>query len=187
MGGMNTSSHTRLAALAAMAGGAAWVVAGTIQLTAGDEVRTSAVETALAHVLLGAMAVALLCTAPAVLALARHARTRRPACVAVTGQVLLAIACTTSNVVGHDPAFFLVAAPLANGLWLLGSIGLAVSLHRAGEVGRAVAFGLPAVQVFALPLSTFGGPLVSGVYWLAVGYLLSVGALTRRTLVPAAA
>jgi hypothetical protein len=172
-------SDRRLTALAAMAGGAAWVAAGAIHLLGGDEVHAAEVETVLAHLVLGLMAAALLLTAPAVLALARHARTRRPAYVAVAGQVLLAVACTTSNVVGHDPTFFLVAAPLANALWLLGSVGLAVSLHRAGEVSKLVAFGLPLVQVFALPLSTFGGPIVSGAWWLAVAYLLSVDGLRR--------
>jgi hypothetical protein len=176
---MNTALHTRLSSFAAAAGGAAWVVFGAIQLTGRDELRTSAIESALEHVLLGVMAVALLCTAPAVLALARHARTPRPAYVAVAGHVLLAIACSTSNVAGHDPAFFLVAAPLANALWLFGSIGLAVSLNRAGEVGRAVAFGLPAVQIVSLPLSMFGGSLIGGAYWLAVGYMLSVDGLRR--------
>jgi hypothetical protein len=179
MGGMNRSLP-RVPALAAMSGGAAWIAVGAIQLTGRDELRTSDIETALEHTLLGFMAAALLLTAPAVVALARRSRAGY---VAAAGQVLLAIACTTSNIVGHDPAFFLVAAPLANALWLFGSIAVAVSLRH--EVGRAIAFGLPAVQVFALPLSMFGGPIVSGAYWIAVGYLLSVGALRRRELVPA--
>jgi hypothetical protein len=182
-----TSLAARLTAPAAMAGGAAWLAVGAIQLTGREELRTSAIETVLEHVMLGVMAVALLLTAPAFVALARHARTRTPAYAAVAGHGLLAIAVTTTNVVGHDPAFFLVAAPLANAMWLFGAIGLAVSLRRAGEVPGFVALGLPAVQVFALPLSMFGGPVVSGAYWLAVGYLLSVDGLRRRELVPATA
>jgi hypothetical protein len=182
-----TSYLTRLSAPAAMAGGAAWIATGAIQLTGRDELRTEEIETVLEHVLLGLLSTALLLTAPAVLALARHARTRRPAYVAVAGQVLLAIAATTSNLAGHDPAFFLVVAPLANALWLFGAIGLAVSLLRAAEVSKLVAFGLPAVQVFALPLSVVGGPIVSGAYWIAVGYLLSVDGLRRRQLRPATA
>jgi hypothetical protein len=67
-------------------------------------------------------------------------------------------------------------------MWLFGAIGLAVSLRRAGEVSKLVAFGLPAVQVFALPLSVFGGPIVAGAYWLAVGYLLSVDGVRRVPL-----
>jgi hypothetical protein len=177
----------RFSALAAMTGGAAWIAAGAIQLSGRDELRTDEIEIVLEHIMLGLLSTALLLTAPAVLALARHARTRRPAYVAAAGQVLLAIAATTSNIAGHDPAFFLVVAPLANAMWLFGAIGLAVSLRRAGEVSKLVAFGLPAVQVFALPLSVVGGPIVSGAYWLAVGYLLSVNGLRRRELQPATA
>jgi hypothetical protein len=179
-----TSLRGRLTALAAMAGGAAWVAVGAIQLTGRDELRTSDIETTLEHVMMGFMAAALLLTVPAVLALARFARSRRPAYVAATGQTLLAVAVTTSNAVGHDPSFFLVAAPLANALWLFGAIGLAMSLRRAGEVSKLVAFGLPAVQVFALPLSVFGGPIVSGAYWLALGYVLSVDGLRRAPAQP---
>jgi hypothetical protein len=182
-----TSLRTRLSALAAMAGGGAWVATGAIQLSGRDELRTGDIETALEHLLLSLMAAALLLTAPAIVALARHARTRRPAYLVAAGQVLLAIAATTSNVAGHDPAFFLVAAPVANAMWLFGAIALAVALHRAGEVPRVVAFGLPAVQVFALPLSVVGGPVVGGAYWLAVGYLLGVDGLRRRELLPATA
>jgi hypothetical protein len=177
----------RIAPYTAMAGGALWVATGAIQLTGRDELRTDNLEIALEHVLLGLLAAALLLCVPALLALARHARDRRPAYVAAAGHVLLAVAATTSNVVGHDPAFFIVAAPLANALWLFGAIALAVSLRRAGEVPTAVALGLPAVQVFALPLSIFGGPVVAGAYWLAVGYLLSVDGLRRRDFLPVTA
>jgi hypothetical protein len=174
-----TTIRGRLTALAAMFGGAAWVGAGAIQLTGRDELRTEAIESALEHTMLGMFSLALLLTAPAVVALARHARTRRPAYVAAAGMVALAIAATMSNIKGEDPLFFLVVAPIANAMWLFGSIGLAVSLARAGTVPKVVAYGLPAVQVFCLPLAVFGGPIVGGAYWLAVGYLLSVEGLRR--------
>jgi hypothetical protein len=123
--------------------------------------------------MMGFFAAALALSAPVVLALADRARTRRPGYVAAIGQVLLAIAATTSNIAGHDPVFFVVVAPLANAMWLAGAIALAVSLKRAGEVPNAVAYGLPLVQVFALPLSVIGGPIVSGGYWLVVASLLA--------------
>jgi hypothetical protein len=182
-----TSTPTRLSALAAMAGGLAWIVVGVLQTTGGDEFTTSKVETVAEHAMMGFFAAALVLTAPAVLALAGHARTMRPAYVAASGQVLLAIAATTSNIVGDDPMFFLVVAPLANAMWLFGAIALSVSLKRAGEVPTAVAYGLPLVQVFALPLSVIGGPVVSGGYWLAVGSLLAVGIVRRREPQPATA
>jgi hypothetical protein len=182
-----TTMRTRLSALAAMAGGLGWIVVGVLQLTGGGEFTTDAVETVAEHAMMGFFAAALVLTAPVVLALAGHARTRRPGYVAVSGQLLLAIAVTVSNIVGDDPLFFVVVAPLANAMWLVGAIALAVSLKRAGEVPNAVAYGLPLVQVFALPLSVIGGPIVSGGYWLAVGSLLAADGLPRRAAQPATA
>jgi hypothetical protein len=180
-------TNIRFAAAAAMAGGSTWAVTGAIQLTGKDELRTDEIETALEHVMLGAFSAALLLTAPAVIALARQARTKRPGYVAAAGQVALAIAATTSNIAGEDPVFFLVVAPIANLMWFAGTIGLAVSLRRAGAISKPVAFALPAVQVFCLPLSIVGGGLVGGAIWMAVGYLMSVGALRRRSASPVAA
>jgi len=179
------ATNIRFAALAAMAGGAAWTVTGAIQLTGNDDLRTSDIESALEHAMLGMFSVALLLTVPAVLALSRQARSPRPGYIAAAGQVALAIAATTSNIAGHDPTFFLVVAPIANLMWLAGTIGLSVSLRRAGAISKPVAFLLPAVQVFCLPLSLVGGGLIGGAVWIAVGYLMSVGAL-RRTEVSAA-
>jgi hypothetical protein len=181
------SHNIRFAAGAAMAAGCAWAVTGAIHLTAGDEVQSATVETTLAHVMLGMLSVALLLTVPAVLALARRARTPVPGYVAAVGQVALAIAATTSNVAGEDPTFFLVVAPIANARWFFGTIGLAVSLYRAGEVSKQVAFALPAIQLFCLPLSAVGGGIIGGAIWIAVGYLMSVGALPRREAAAAVA
>jgi hypothetical protein len=181
------SNNVRFAAIAAMAGGSAWAVTGAIHLTGQDELSTSAVETALDHLMLGMMSVALVLTVPAVLALARQAGSPRPGQIAAAGQVALAIAATTSNIVGHDPTFFLVVAPIANLMWLAGTIGLSVSLRRAGAISKPIAFLLPAVQVFCLPLSVVGGGLIGGAIWIAVGYLMSVGALRRTEVAPAVA
>jgi hypothetical protein len=163
----------RAAVLGAMVGGAAWIAGGAMQLTSRDQIDGSTVDTFAAHLVLGLLAAALVATVPAVLALSDRARTRRPAYLAVAGQLLLAVAATTSNVVGHDPTFFLVAAPIGNLMWLAGSIGLAVSLHRAGVVSRWTAIGLPLVQVVALPLSLVGGGILAGAYWIAVGSVLN--------------
>lgn len=181
------SHNVRLAAAAAMAAGSAWAVTGAIHLTAGDEVHRDTVDTVLAHVMLGVFSVALLLTVPAVLVLARQARTPRPGYVAAIGQVALAIAATTSNIAGEDPTFFLVVAPIANLMWFAGTVGLAVSLRRAGAVSKPVAFALPAIQVLCLPLAMVGGGLVGGAILIAVGYLMSVGALRGREATPVAA
>jgi hypothetical protein len=179
------SNNVRFAAIAAMVGGSAWAVTGAIHLTGQDALSTEAVETTLDHLMLGMFSVALILTVPAVLALARQAPTPRYGHVAAAGQVALAIAATTSNIAGEDPVFFLVVAPIANLMWLVGTIGLSVSLRRAGAISKPVAFLLPAVQVFCLPLSMVGGGLIGGAIWIAVGYLMSIGAL-RRTEVAAA-
>lgn len=163
----------RAAVLGAMVGGAAWIAGGAVQLTSRDQIDGSTVDNFASHLTLGLLAAALIATAPAVLALSDRARTRRPAYLAVAGQLLLAVAATTSNIVGHDPAFFLVAAPLGNLMWLAGSIGLAVSLRRAGVVSRWTAIGLPLVQVVSLPLSLIGGGILGGAYWIAVGSVLN--------------
>ena len=181
------SHNVRLAAATAMAAGSAWAVTGAIHLTAGDDVHRETVDTALAHVMLGVFSAALLLTVPAMLVLARQARTPRPGYVAAIGQVALAVAATTSNIVGKDPTFFLVVAPIANAMWFFGTVGLAVSLRRAGAVSKPVAFALPAVQLFCLPLSVVGGGLIGGALLIAVGYLMSVGALRRREITPAVA
>jgi hypothetical protein len=181
------SHNVRLAAIAAMLGGGTWAATGAIQLTGEDELRTDTIETALEHVLLGMFSTALVLTALAVVALAQRAHTPRLGYVAAIGQVALAIAATTSNIAGEDPTFFLVVAPIANGMWLFGTIGLAVSLYRAGSVSKQIAFALPAVQILCLPLAVVGGGVAGGAIWIAVGYLMSVGALRRRELAPAAA
>jgi hypothetical protein len=181
------STNIRFAAIAAMLGGGAWAVTGAIQLTGKDELRTDTIETALEHVMMGVFSAALVLTAIPVLALAQRARTPRPGYVAAIGQVALAIAATTSNIAGEDPTFFLVVAPIANAMWLFGTIGLAVSLYRAGAVSKQVAFVLPAIQFLCLPLAVVGGGIAGGAIWIAVGYLMSVGALRRREVAPAVA
>jgi len=179
----------RFAALSAMAAGALWIASGAMQLTKRDDIVGEAVDTLAAHVLLGLLAGALVLTVPAVLTLGRHARGRGPrfSYAASAGMLTVAVAATTANIVGEDPLFFLVAAPLGNLFWLVGTIGLAVALHRAGVVPRSVAIALPSMQVFALPLSFIGGPIVTGAFWIAIGYLLEAGALpARRSSVAAA-
>ena len=52
---------------------------------------------------------------------------------------------------------------------------------------RLVAVGLVVAYIGDDPVGSLGGGLVTGCYWLAVGYLLCLGALERRTLQPATA
>ena len=47
-------------------------------------------------------------------------------------------------------------------------------------VPAVVAIGLPVTWIFSIPLSTLGGCLISGAYFLAIGYLLVNQAIERR-------
>ena len=180
-----TAKHYRLAAASAIAGGVAWAVSGPLQLAGVNEHETQVVTLG-EHLLIGLFSLALVLTAPGLLALARHAKSDTGAKVAAAGMVLLALTALSSNITGEDQSFFPVAASLANLLWLGGSIHLAVSLYKAGRVPRWVAIALPLTQVFALPLSIVGGGIGAGGYWLAVGYLMQQDALERPTAVQAA-
>jgi hypothetical protein len=160
--------------------GAVWAATGAIRFAGGHAVEGIAVDTPLAHVLLGGFSLALLLTVPAMLGLAAYARGRSGVWIAAPGLIAFAVAATASNVGGDDPSWFWLVAGPANALWLAGSIVLAVSLSRAGRVPRSVAIGLPLVQVAALPLSMLGGLVAAGGYWLAVGWLDRGGALASE-------
>src|SRR4051794_1885148 len=185
---MNTKSY-RIGAAAAVAAGATWVASAVLQVTAGNATGEK-VEGFSGHAIIGLFTVALLLTGPAMFALSRHALSDLGARIATPGLVILGLTCIVSNVQGEDPSFFVVVAPLTNLLWLAGSIVLSVSLYKAGRIPRGLAIALPFMQIFALPLSAVGGSLVTGAYWIAVGYLMQQGALERPAAaqaVPAAA
>ena len=137
--------------------------------------------------MLGGLSTALLLTAPAILALARHANRPTGAQVAAVGMVGLAILATISNVRGEDPSFFPPVAMVTNLMWFGGSIALAVSPKRAGRISTRLAIALPLTWIAALPLSFVGGSALTGAYWLTVGYLMYHDALERRTGQPLAA
>ena len=181
---MNTNSY-RAGAIAAVAAGATWVVSAVLQVTAGNGTGEK-VEDFSGHAIIGLFTVALLLTGPAMFALSRHALSDLGARIATPGLVILGLTCIVSNVQGEDPSFFVVVAPLTNLLWLAGSIVLSVSLYKAGRIPRGLAIALPFMQIFALPLSAIGGSIVTGGYWIAVGYLMQQGALERPTAVQAA-
>lgn len=182
------AKHYRLGAVAAVAAGAAWGASAVLQVTGGRNTGEE-VYGFTGHAILTLFTIVLLLTVPAMFALARHARSDLGARIAAPGLVVLALTCIVSNVQGRDPSFFDVVAPITNLLWLVGSAVLSVSLYKAGRIPRGLAIALPFVQVFALPLSALGGSLVSGAYWVAVGYLMQHRALERspRPAVTAAA
>ena len=158
-------------AVLTMAAGAAFAAAGAINavhpMHSGESV-----DGLVGRVSLAFFAASLLLVAPGFLALGERARSTKAAKAAAIGTALLGLTCITSVVNGHDLVIFKVVAPISNALWLFGSIGLAVSLKRAGRVPRAVYIGLPIAWIASIPMGSFGGTLIAGAYWMAVGYLL---------------
>jgi len=85
------------------------------------------------------------------------------------------------------PGWFPFVAGPANLAWAFCSIALAIALYRTARVPRGVSLGLVVAYLGIIPLSMIGGGIVAGAYWLAIGYLLSHGAIERRVLEPATA
>jgi hypothetical protein len=177
---------SRLAAMGAAIGGVAFAVAGALQAT-GLDWTENAVETPLQHLTVALFAVGLVAVIPSVTALARFADGHgRYGWIGIAvGQAGVAVASTVSNIRGVDAAWFPAVAVLANLLWVVGTVALAVGLWRARLVPRFVAAGLVVAYLGAIPLSTMGGGILTGSYWLAVAYLLALGAFERHTVQPA--
>lgn len=112
--------------------------------------------------------------------LATRARSRWGAWVAGTGTVLLTLGTVTSAVNGIDLAFFPIVAMAANGLWLIGAIGLTVSLCRARNISPWIAIPLPFVQVSLVFFSQMGGGVLAGLYLALLGTLMLSGRIDRR-------
>ena len=113
--------------------------------------------------------VSLLVLVVAHLGVARHARSAWGAVVAGLGTPLLAVGAMSSAVNGSDLSWFPMVAVVANGLWLVGSVMLGVSLWRARRVPRWTAVLLPVSMPMTLVLSQLGSGLVVGLFWVAVG------------------
>jgi hypothetical protein len=176
------SISTALAGKAAIAGGAFLTADGILQLVHSQAGTGSKVVGLAGHLNLAFFIAGLLLIAPSFIALARYARPGRAetaALAAAAGTTVLGLTSISSLVMGHDGVWFNVLAPLTNLAWLAGSIVLAVSLRRAGRVSLVIAVGLPIAWVATIVLATHGGGLISGAYYLTVGYLLANGAVER--------
>ncbi|SNS03013.1 hypothetical protein SAMN04488107_0936 [Geodermatophilus saharensis] len=114
------------------------------------------------------------------LRLAALAGTRWPAVAASAGTVLLSGGMLSSAVNGEDLSFFPAVALVANALWFLGSLALAVALWRSRRVSRPLVALLPLVTPVFLFLSQTGGGVPVGAYLAVVGWLLLRGQLDRR-------
>jgi hypothetical protein len=100
--------------------------------------------------------------------------------IASAGMLLLTVGTLSSAINGEDLAFFPPVAMAANALWVVGSIGLSVSLWRGGRAPRAVAVLVPVIMLGTIFLSQLGGGILAGAYLAAVGILLLQGRLERR-------
>jgi hypothetical protein len=166
----------KLAGRAAILAGAAFAAGGVTQIVHSQRHAGNRVVGVAGYLVLSFFVVALISAAPTFLALARRARPRvatKAALAAAAGTAVLGLTSITSIVNGHDLGLFNVVAPVTNGAWLVGSIILAVSLKRAGKVPTAIAVGLPITWLATIPLATVGGGVISGAYYLALGYLLA--------------
>jgi hypothetical protein len=177
------SISNSLAGRSAMLAGCALAADGVVQVLHSQKNAGSRVVGLAGNLNLAFVALALVAMAPAFVALARYARSaaaEKAAVAGAGGTVLLAIGCLSSIINQHDLAVFPAIAGVANLAWLGGSIVLAVTLKRGGRVPTAVALGLPITWIFTIPLATLGGCVVSGAYFLTVGYLLVNQAIDRR-------
>ncbi len=171
---MNSTSTSQAGWLARGAG-AAFAATGVVQLVHSQHTGTKVVGLA-GHLNLGFFIVALLLLAPVFPVLARYATGGAPskaARAATCGTALLGLTCISSLAMGHDGPWFVVIAPITNAAWFFGSIVLAVGLKRAGRLPAPLAIALPISWIAALPFSNFGGGLIAGAYWLAVGLVLA--------------
>ena len=170
-----------LAGRLAMAGGALFAADGVLQIVNPQHTGSQIVGVA-GHLNIAFFLVGLILISPTFLVLARYARAgkaQQAARAAALGTFVLGVTCISSLVMGHDGVWFNAIAPLTNAAWLFGSIILAVSLRREGRVPTMVAAGLPLAWIATIPLATLGGGLISGAYFLTVGYLVAIDAIER--------
>jgi hypothetical protein len=172
----------KFAGRATILAGTAFAAGGVTQIVHPQRHADSQVVGVAGYLALSFFILALLSAAPSFIVLARRARSgaaTKAALAAAAGTSVLGLTSITSLVNGHDLALFNIVAPLTNAAWLLGSIILAVSLKRASRVPAAVAIGLPLAWVAIIPLASFGGGIIAGAYYLAIGYLLASDAIER--------
>ena len=172
---LNSITNT-FAGRAAMVGGAAFAAGGVTQIVHSQRNSGSSVAGVAGYLSLSFFVVALIAIAPSFIALARECRSgaaRKAAIAAAAGTAVLGLTSISSLVTGHDLGLFNVVAPLTNAAWLFGSIVLARALRREGNVPTAVAVGLPLAWAASIPLATLGGGVISGAYFLFIGYLLA--------------
>jgi hypothetical protein len=171
----------RPAGWAAVAGGLASAVGGAVQAVRVEDFNPVVDRTE--HVLLTAVAIALVLWIPAYVVLGRMTGTRAGRIggwLAAAGCALLAFGMTSTNLHDQDYSWFSVVAVPANAAWLAGSVTLAVVAFRRRTLPRWLAVGLALVWVTSIILSQAGGNLVAGLIWAVAGWLMIAGARSSR-------
>ncbi|MGX5694903.1 hypothetical protein ACWKWP_01785 [Agromyces soli] len=168
----------RLAGAAALTAGVLSVVTGVLQILFPQD-EDPAIDPR-TRFILAMFTVSLWALAVLFLGLARYARSSWGAIVAASGTVLLTVGTITSAVNGIDLEFFPIVAIIANALWLVGAIGLCVSLVRARRMSLWLVLALPFVQVPLLFFSQIGGGTVAGAYLVVLGGVLLAGRVQQR-------
>ena len=163
-----TSLRSHITALAALLGGAAYVVLGAIQATHDFQGSHNTLDTTAEYVVTGGFALALFLTAPAYRVLGSLADRPRVGVIAMVPQLVIGVMCVISVINGADPSFFNAVAPLCILTWLVSSIMLAVGLRRLDVVPRKFAIAIGALPVVTLALSPIGGGLLTGAFWMAI-------------------
>jgi hypothetical protein len=139
------------------------------------------VQTAAQRITMIAFIVGLLASIPLLAALGKSSgRIGLWAARAAIGAQLTIAALTTQSVIqGHDAAFFNPVAAVANAIWLLAVITLAVTLLRRHTVPRPLAIGVVVAYACTIPLAQAGGGLLAAGYWLAVAVHFARAAATQ--------
>jgi hypothetical protein len=180
---------TSVAAKAARLAGAAFAGSGVVQLVHRQDTGEDVAGVA-GHLNIGFFLLAMLFLAPVFPVLARYATgsvAPKAARIAATGTAVLGLTCITSLVLSHDGPWFVFIAPITNAAWLFSSIALAVGLKRAGRLPAPIAIGLPLAWITTIPLSMFGGALLTGAYFMSLGLVLTAETEVRGAPEPALA
>jgi len=167
----------------ALVGGSAFAADGVLQLMHPQTQSESKVVGIAGHLNIAFFIAGMILTAPAFIALARTVTSRagaQAAWAAAAGVTVLAVVSMSSLIHGSDYPIFVPVAIVTNAAWLLGSIVLGVILQRRRAVPALVAIGLPLSWIATIPLAHLGGGLISGSYWMMVGYLFASDAIRRR-------
>ncbi|HEX8205607.1 MAG TPA: hypothetical protein VF587_06070 [Solirubrobacteraceae bacterium] len=163
-----TSLRHHLTTLAALLGGAAYIVLGAIQATHEFEGSHNTLDTTAEYIVTGGFGLALFLTAPAYRVLGALADRPRVGVIAMVPQLVIGVMCVISVLNGADPSFFNAVAPVCILTWLVSSIVLGVRLRRSGAVPAAVAVAVPALLITTIGLSVIGGAMITGAFWMAV-------------------